>query len=910
VSVELIGREADLAAALSAVRSTSGAVVTGVAGVGKTALAGAVAERVRSDGDRVLWTVATEASSRMPFGALGVLIPDDVSSFHPALAVGQIRRRLASMGGRRPALVVVDDAHLLDDQSAVTLLGLASTGAARALVTVRAGERVPDAVTALWKDGFLSPLQLAALDRAATRSFVARCVGGEVAESTAELLWQVTQGNPLYLSELVHFGRTDGRLVDVGGLWLWRGELGVPPRLADLLEHRFDGLSPVGVDALCALAMAQPLSLGTLAAVVPHEAMDEIEQSGLVAAEERDGTVWLRVVHPLLTAAAGRLLTPMRRRRLADALAVASRAEGSPPSEAAWMLDASQVPPVGDLLAAAEGVLLHNPSLAARFAERALSADPGPAAALALAEAHAELGRTEAAWSAHREAVARAHSDADKVRVALGEAWLTTWMDRRPADALDRLHAVRSALLDPATDDGRPGSAPPLPAAPAAPSAPVLGDRPASDSTSSSPTAPGSLAGGERAGLVLEIEAAIALITLFSGRPAEALDLAEAVLSATDPAPGQSARVRAATARAGATSMVGRRNLAVLDELLALTGEPGVAAYDRGLAHSMVVLNHLLDVHAPVPGTYPGSGRWPVLAVQGRNLEPGLMPWPLAVGARRIFEGNLVVGVAHLREGLAHQRVGQGLYRSEAVAMLGVGLAALGEVDEAEQLLEEEPPDEVALYPGLLPWLKAAIAGARGRPEAADLCFEAADAAWAAGGLVSTVAYLNLAARYGAAEQAAARLDALGGDRSADPPVTVARAASIRARANGDGMILLMAAEHNAACGIDVEAVELAQLAGAALSRDTTGARARAALVADEARQRLQIDVPGFEPVVGLTRRELETARLAARGQTDKAIADTLVLSVRTVESHLASAYRKLGISSRRQLSDILADLT
>jgi DNA-binding NarL/FixJ family response regulator len=860
VSVELIGREADLAAALSAVRSTSGAVVTGVAGVGKTALAGAVADRVRSDGDRVLWTVATEASSRMPFGALGVLIPDDVSSFHPALAVGQIRRRLASMGGRRPALVVVDDAHLLDDQSAVTLLGLASTGAARALVTVRAGERVPDAVTALWKDGFLSPLQLASLDRAATRSFVARCVGGEVAESTAEQLWQVTQGNPLYLSELVHFGRADGRLVDVGGLWLWRGELGVPPRLADLLEHRFDGLSPVGVDALCSLAMAQPLSLGTLAAVVPHEAVDEIERSGLVAAEERDGIVWLRVVHPLLTAAAGRLLTPMRRRRLADALAVASRAEGSRPSEAAWMLDASQVPPVGDLLAAAEGVLLHNPSLAARFAERALSADSGPAAALALAEAHAELGRTEAAWAAHREAVVRTHSDADRVQVALGEAWLTTWMDRRPSDALVRLGAFRSALADPA--------------------------------------------------LILEIDAAVALVTLFSGRPVEALELAEAVLSSTEPVPGRSARLRAASTRAGATSMVGRRNLAVLDELLALTAEPGVAAYDRGLAHSMVALNHLLDVHAPVPGTYPGSGRWPVLAVAGRNLEPGLMPWPLAVGARRIFEGNLAVGVAHLREGLAYQRVGQGLYRSEAVAMLGVGLAAMGEVDEAEQLLEEEPPDEVALYPGLLPWLKATIAGARGRPEAADLCFEAADAAWAAGGLVSTVAYLNLAARYGAAARAAARLDALDGDRSADPPVTVARAASIRARADGDGMILLMAAEHNAACGIDVEAVELAQLAGAALRRDTTGARARAALVADEARQRLQIDVPGFEPVVGLTRRELETARLAARGMTDKAIADTLVVSVRTVESHLASAYRKLGISSRRQLSDILADLT
>ena len=74
-------------------------------------------------------------------------------------------------------------------------------------------------------------------------------------------------------------------------------------------------------------------------------------------------------------------------------------------------------------------------------------------------------------------------------------------------------------------------------------------------------------------------------------------------------------------------------------------------------------------------------------------------------------------------------------------------------------------------------------------------------------------------------------------------------------------------------------------------------------------RARLRLAAPTFEPVVGLTRRELEVARLAARGLTDRGIADRLVLSVRTVESHLASAYRKLGIGSRRQLRDILAEI-
>ena len=74
-------------------------------------------------------------------------------------------------------------------------------------------------------------------------------------------------------------------------------------------------------------------------------------------------------------------------------------------------------------------------------------------------------------------------------------------------------------------------------------------------------------------------------------------------------------------------------------------------------------------------------------------------------------------------------------------------------------------------------------------------------------------------------------------------------------------------------------------------------------------RGRLQLPAPTFEPVVGLTRRELEVARMAARGLTDRDIAESLVVSVRTVESHLAAGYRKLGISSRRQLREVLAEM-
>jgi DNA-binding NarL/FixJ family response regulator len=49
----------------------------------------------------------------------------------------------------------------------------------------------------------------------------------------------------------------------------------------------------------------------------------------------------------------------------------------------------------------------------------------------------------------------------------------------------------------------------------------------------------------------------------------------------------------------------------------------------------------------------------------------------------------------------------------------------------------------------------------------------------------------------------------------------------------------------------------------------------------------------------GLTARELEVLRLVAEGRTNRAIADELVLSERTVDRHVSNIYAKLRVSSR-----------
>jgi len=60
--------------------------------------------------------------------------------------------------------------------------------------------------------------------------------------------------------------------------------------------------------------------------------------------------------------------------------------------------------------------------------------------------------------------------------------------------------------------------------------------------------------------------------------------------------------------------------------------------------------------------------------------------------------------------------------------------------------------------------------------------------------------------------------------------------------------------------------------------------------------------------VEALTPSERRVARMAAKGMANKEIAQALFVTVKAVEVHLSSAYRKLQIKSRTQLADVISD--
>jgi DNA-binding CsgD family transcriptional regulator len=76
-----------------------------------------------------------------------------------------------------------------------------------------------------------------------------------------------------------------------------------------------------------------------------------------------------------------------------------------------------------------------------------------------------------------------------------------------------------------------------------------------------------------------------------------------------------------------------------------------------------------------------------------------------------------------------------------------------------------------------------------------------------------------------------------------------------------------------------------------------------AALWADKTRAELA-RIGGRAPSsLDLTPTETKVAALVASGGTNREVADTLFISVNTVEAHLKRIYRKLGIRSRTELA-------
>jgi DNA-binding CsgD family transcriptional regulator len=76
-------------------------------------------------------------------------------------------------------------------------------------------------------------------------------------------------------------------------------------------------------------------------------------------------------------------------------------------------------------------------------------------------------------------------------------------------------------------------------------------------------------------------------------------------------------------------------------------------------------------------------------------------------------------------------------------------------------------------------------------------------------------------------------------------------------------------------------------------------------LISDAGGRPRRLALTGLE---ALTPSELRVAQMVASGLSNREVAEALFVTVKAVEAHLGKVYRKLGISSRLELGDALAE--
>ena len=294
-----------------------GVALAGKAGVGKSRLAREAVVAATGSGWTVRHVAATATGRSVPLGAFAQWT-DEFEGAPLALA----RRVIGALTeGTEPSrlLVFVDDAHLLDELSALVLHQLMVRHAAAVIVTIRSGQAAPDAVTALWKDGLVRRLELQPLSRSESGQLLDSALPQPPDQDCADRMWRLTRGNVLFLRQLVEQEQGAGRLVHDQGRCRWLGKSEISPSLIELVEHQIGTIPDKVKEVVDLVALGEPIDRNCLAPMVDALALEDAEQRELI----RTSGDAVYVGHPMYAEVRLNQCGPLRLRRLRGLIAAA-----------------------------------------------------------------------------------------------------------------------------------------------------------------------------------------------------------------------------------------------------------------------------------------------------------------------------------------------------------------------------------------------------------------------------------------------------------------------------------------------------------------------------------------------------------------------------------------------------------
>lgn len=832
-------------------------LLTGPAGVGKTAAARELLATAQQEEWSTFLIAATPAVQPVSFGAAHSLV--DVEALEGVTLLNQALQKLQSLAAGRRQLVVVDDIDALDADSLALVDRLTRDGSTTVIATTRQAHVDDQRVAPLWKDQFLELVDLEPLSRTETDLAVANILGSGAEPELLAEVWDLTHGNPLFVRELLLGARAQGRIIEGdGGRWCKTGPLSTTTRLFGIISDRLSPLSEAQRDTLVTVACSAPITMVALDGIVSSDDIQFLEAEDFIAVSEAGGQrATVTMSHPMIGEVLREGSSRVRRRKLLGQMAVNMLDKPMVLSAddrqraLLWALDAAEDFDRSLLLPAAERALFRfDSATAALLAEPALDFVPSGRAAQILVRALFLTNRHDEAAAAASRGLALAATEEERCNLLV--AWADNEMHGRadPASGVLRLQQELDTFKKPQY----------------------------------------------RA----EIEMRIAVAQALLGAPLDTIELAASHIDNVELpiAP----RIHILAGLIYAMTMTGN----VGDDFDKRRAQGRAITVDNQEFWVHYLLIQLLELVADIQrGELPATlqtaaskaasatdaseaGGWKIVSAIAAAVGGGGSALPHGEAATDALDASDPFGVWLWVRGIA-----------------ALGHARVGSVDTARVLIghaEEHDQASQGRLAAFLVTAKAWVLLQQGHPDAAiDEAITGADRAAEEEHYFFAAFAAHEAARMGGS---AAVLDRLTDwAAAADAPIIELYRRHASAVVLDDPHELEVVGKRFWQLGAPALGAE-ALAAAAARSEGNTQLRlatqAQAAAHEDE-----WLRSPTLSDVIfPLSERELEVAIAAALGMSNKDIANELFVSTRTVGNHLQATYRKLGISKRSELSE------
>lgn len=848
-----------------------GTVVVGPGGVGKSMLGSGVA-RALAESTHVVRLYGNGLGSSVPYSLWGLYLAkmENPEADSPIAVIQGISKVITEEAAGRDILLIADDLINIDNSSMGVIMHLVFSRTTKLLILTRSSTALPEDLAWMLKDGRLSKVVLSNFTRGEVRTLITRALGGSVAVSTVSALHQSSGGNPLVLQALVHDELSRGRLVQQNSTWVLKGQRVSEPAqlLVELVESRLESESLEVRRGIEKMSLIQRAPLSLVMDILGADVVSELEQRNYIRISDKTRH-YTSLAEAHIGETVRSLLSREEKARLFKEMTdlVSISPEKLSREELlvfmAWALDAGITIQPDMALAAGRAALLYfDPQLALRCTEAIPRATVlGVHAAMVRSCAYSILADYGMALAELKAAEGHAEKLLDATEhvqwvLALTEALL--WTETGPEQVPGLLAHERERIV-----------------------AAGLGRVPL-----------------ERSLRLLDL--AMFEYQVHCGMFAEAVDGLEKACNIQDE---HEFRLNCASLLVTAWTVMGREV-----DAIALAGR----IREDVKRHRIILRQPDLYLQGLILAL-TWTGQWKRAALVVNEILDSMQK-------AMEFRG----GITELGLGLAYTYAGKGFEAAELLAVAAAQLeirdtyncrrlaysamafayAQVDSRDEANKYLElalREHPSTAWVNAAMSQFFSSMAQRWMDQPEASEKLLASA-AIDAAAGRYTTASMSLFGATMNGRDKDFQILADVSSKRQgpmAELSVCLARACLTRnaelalAAARIAETLELRAVESRCA----VVALELARDAG-------DGRRAREA---DARLVRLVKSLPvlPLTPQTGgvkLTQRELQIAKLASRRMGNRAIADRLGVSVRTVEGHLYQIFSKLGISSRNEL--------